>query len=305
MTPERQRPGAGLPLAHGVRVALRLAFAAAVLLAAGAPIGAQVAADQPAVPAQPATSALEPTGDTVLVRQVMPEVGWWEKVTGVTSGLISIVALLLLAVLIPVVWKLRGLAQALQTTVQKVQGDVAPIMRHATSVADDVNYISTAIRSDVQQVNQTVTAVNKQLLAAVKQAEERMDEFNALLEVAQEEAETAFISTAATLRGISTGAAAFAGGETGRRGRGPRRARMREHDRDLREGMAELRHAIDEDLQDAVEGVGPALDDSFDEEELTDGDNDGDGEADSGRSAPDAERRRPGPGPGPGAGGAV
>jgi hypothetical protein len=97
-----------------------------------------------------------------------------------------------------------------------------------------VNYISTSIRADVQQVNQTVTAVNRRLLEAVKKAEDRMDEFNALLEVAQEEAESAFISTASTLRGISSGAAALAGRKGSRRG--PRRARKRQRDSDLREG---------------------------------------------------------------------
>jgi hypothetical protein len=163
-------------------------------------------------------------------------------------------------------------------------------MRHASSIADDVNYITTSIRVDVQQVNQTVTAVNRRLLAAVDQAEDRVNDFNALLEVAQEEAEAAFISTASALRGISSGASALAGR------RGPRRARQ--SDRELRAKMAELRAAIDEDLHDAVEEVGPALEDSFAEEELTDGDNDGRSAADSGREAPRSGGQRPGPGSG-------
>lgn len=277
----------GLPFAHRVRVALRPVLLALLLLtASGGGRAQEVAA--PAVSEPAAVPMFVPGRDTVIMKQVEPESTWWDTVTSIAGGLMTISILVLTAALVPAALSLRKSHQTVQKTLEKVQGDLAPLLRHAAAIADDVNYISTSVRADVQQVNQTVTAVNRQLLAAAKKAEERMDEFNALLEVAQEEAESAFITTASTLRGISTGAAALAGGEPGRR-RGPRRARKHERDRDLREGMAELRDAIDEDLHEAVEAVGPGIDDSFDEEELADGDNDGRSPADGRREAPRAD----------------
>ena len=87
----------------------------------------------------------------------------------------------------------------------KVYGDINPLMRHASAIADNVDYITTSIRVDVQQVSQTIAAANQRLQQAVASAEDRINELNALLEVVQEEAESAFVSTASTVRGVRTG----------------------------------------------------------------------------------------------------
>jgi hypothetical protein len=78
-------------------------------------------------------------------------------------------------------------------------------MRHASAIADNADYISTAIRVDIQQVSQTVAAVNQRLQQAASAAEARINQLNALLEVVQEEAESAFVTTASTIRGVQTG----------------------------------------------------------------------------------------------------
>jgi hypothetical protein len=78
-------------------------------------------------------------------------------------------------------------------------------MRHASTIADNVNYISTSIRVDIQQVSQTIAAANQKLAQSVNVAEDRIRELNALLAVVQEEAEGAFVTTASTIRGVRTG----------------------------------------------------------------------------------------------------
>ena len=65
---------------------------------------------------------------------------------------------------------------------------------------------STAVRVDVQQFNQTVALANERLTAAVKTAEQRLHELDALMRIVQREAEDAFVSTASTLRGVRAGA---------------------------------------------------------------------------------------------------
>jgi hypothetical protein len=72
-----------------------------------------------------------------------------------------------------------------------------------------VNYITTSVRADVQQVNATVAAANQRLQQAVAMTEQRLNEFNALLEVVQQEAESMFVATASTVRGVRTGAASL------------------------------------------------------------------------------------------------
>ena len=44
----------------------------------------------------------------------------------------------------------------------RIYGDINPLMRHASTIADNVNYISTSVRVDVQKVSQTVALANQQ-----------------------------------------------------------------------------------------------------------------------------------------------
>ena len=94
---------------------------------------------------------------------------------------------------------------ALSRMLDKIYGDINPLMRHASAIADNVDYISTSLRVDIQKVSQTVAAVNQRLQQAASAAEDRINQLNALLEVVQEEAESAFVTTASTIRGVQTG----------------------------------------------------------------------------------------------------
>jgi len=147
--------------------------------------------------------------DTVLMRQVGQERGWFEKTTAVASGLMTIALLVLAVALVPAAWNFRKSYAKVSDLLDKVYGDINPLMRHASSIADNVNYITTSVRTDVQQVNATIAAANQRLQQAMALTEQRLGEFNALLEVVQEEAEGMFIATASTVRGVRTGAAAL------------------------------------------------------------------------------------------------
>lgn len=143
--------------------------------------------------------------DTIITKQVAAEPGWWDKVTSVASGVMTITIIVLSAALIPAAWNFRKSYKKVSDMLDKIYGDVNPLMRHASAIADNVDYISTAIRVDVQQVSQTVAAVNQRLQQAVAAAEDRINQLNALLEVVQEEAESVFVTTASTVRGVRTG----------------------------------------------------------------------------------------------------
>jgi uncharacterized protein YoxC len=147
--------------------------------------------------------------DTVVMRQVIPDRGWFETTTAVASGLMSVALLVLAVALVPAAWNFRKSYAKVSDLLDKVYGDVNPLMRHASAIADNVNYITTSVRTDVQQVNATIAAANQRLQQAVAITEQRLNEFNALLEVVQHEAETMFVATASTVRGVRTGAAAL------------------------------------------------------------------------------------------------
>jgi uncharacterized protein YoxC len=143
--------------------------------------------------------------DTIYTKQVVAEPGLWSKVTSIASGVMTITVIILTVALVPAAWNFRKSYKKISDMLDKVYGDVNPLMRHASAIADNVDYISTSIRVDVQQVSQTVAAVNQRLQQALAAAEDRMNQLNALLDVVQEEAESAFVTTASTIRGVKTG----------------------------------------------------------------------------------------------------
>ncbi len=149
--------------------------------------------------------------DTVVMKTVAPERGWFDSVTEIASGILTVTVLGLVIALVPLTWLLVRELRSARQLLHKAYADLDPLMRHATSIADNLNYITTSIRGDVEQVNATIASANRRLKQAVAVTEDRLNEFNALLHVVQEEAEGAFVSTAAAVRGVRTGAATFGG----------------------------------------------------------------------------------------------
>jgi uncharacterized protein YoxC len=143
--------------------------------------------------------------DTIITKQVVTDPGMFQKVTTYASGLASIALLILAVALVPAAWNFRKSYGKISDMMDRIYGDINPIMRHASTIADNVNYITTSVRVDVQKVSQTVASANQRLMASVELAEDRIKELNALLAVVQEEAESAFVSTASTIRGVRTG----------------------------------------------------------------------------------------------------
>jgi len=143
--------------------------------------------------------------DTIITKQAEVDPGLFSKLTTSARGLAPIALLVLAVALVPAAWNFRKSYAKISDMMDRIYGDINPIMRHASTIADNVNYITTAVRVDVQKLSQAVAAANQKLMSSVEMAEDRIKALNALLAVVQEEAESAFISTASTVRGVRTG----------------------------------------------------------------------------------------------------
>lgn len=149
--------------------------------------------------------------DTVVMKTVTAQRGWFETMTGIASGVMAVTLLALVIVFAPAAWSFWRTFRKVRELLDKAYADVMPVARHGRNIADNLDYITTSIRSDLQQINATIASANRRLQQAVEVTENRLNEFNALLHVVQEEAEQTFVSTAAVLRGVRTGAAEFGG----------------------------------------------------------------------------------------------
>lgn len=151
--------------------------------------------------------------DTIVTINAEPPGGMFERVASIASGLMSIAMLVLTVFLVPAAYNFRKSYKRINQLLDRVYADINPIVKHANTISDNVDYITTSIRVDVQQVNRTIAEANRRMMQALKLSEKRIHDFNALMEVVQREAEGAFVATASTLRGVRAGTAAFQQGE--------------------------------------------------------------------------------------------
>lgn len=145
--------------------------------------------------------------DTVVTQQV--DAGMIQQISSVLELLIELALLALIIIAIPVIWKIRRSARRFEAVVERIGGDVAPVLKYASAIAEDVRHITQAIRGDVDTVNATVALANERVQDAMATAEHRLNEFKALLDVVQDEAEELFVSTVSTVRGVRSGASTF------------------------------------------------------------------------------------------------
>ncbi len=126
----------------------------------------------------------------------------------VSTVVIAVVSVLLLLVALALVLQVKKFLTSLQQHVQ-------PVTDRARVAAENVEYISAVVREDVQTVRTSVSGLSDRLKKASDRMEERVEEFNALMDVVQDEAESVLLDTAAVVRGVRAGAQTMGGGVAG------------------------------------------------------------------------------------------
>jgi uncharacterized protein YoxC len=140
-----------------------------------------------------------------LLAQVVAEAGWLSKLSEVLHALMTLAILVLAIAVVPAAWNFRKSYQKISDLLDRVYADVNPLAHHASRIAENVDYVTTALRADVQRASATLSDADRRLQDAIRRAESRVRDFDALLAVVQDETEGAFVSTASTVRGMRTG----------------------------------------------------------------------------------------------------
>jgi len=117
----------------------------------------------------------------------------------VSTVVIAVMSMLLLVVALALAWQLKKLVGSLQSYIQ-------PVAERARVAAENVEYISAVVREDVQRVRASVSGLSDRLKKASDRMEQRVEEFNALMDVVQDETESVLLDTAAVVRGVRAGA---------------------------------------------------------------------------------------------------
>lgn len=148
---------------------------------------------------------------SLVLAQVRPEgpdslERWVAILSGIATIVIALALIAIFLAIIPLALNARRAQRRVGTLLDTLQEQARPVMLHAQSVADNVDFVSTAVRSDVERLKRTLDAAQDRLERASAAAEEQISRFSSLLEVVQDEAESLFIGTASTVRGVQAGA---------------------------------------------------------------------------------------------------
>ena len=141
-------------------------------------------------------------------------------VQAISTIALALVVFVVLVALVVLLLQFRKLSRSVTEVVKRLERDAGPVVAKAKSVADNVDFISAAVRTDVEKMNDSVARLNDRLIQASEHMEERIQDFNALVEVLQSEAEELALDTAAAVRGVRVGTKALAEGNGGDRGGG-------------------------------------------------------------------------------------
>lgn len=113
---------------------------------------------------------------------------------------LALIAGLFLA--LPTLRRLSRLLRRSDRFMERTEREIEPVIDHLRRSADDLDFITSAVRSDVEAVGDTVDQAARTTRTLLELAEARAVEINGFLEVVQEEAEDSFYSTASVLRAL-------------------------------------------------------------------------------------------------------
>ncbi len=134
----------------------------------------------------------------------------------ISTVVTAVILVLLLVVAFALILQVRKLLRSLQQHIQ-------PVADRARVAAENVEYVSAVVREDVQRVRASVSGLSDRLKEVSDRMEERVGEFNALMDVVQDGAESVLLDTAAVVRGVRAGAQSIGEGVAGAAQEGTRR----------------------------------------------------------------------------------
>ena len=165
--------------------------------------------------------------DTVVMIPAAAEQSLMQTLSAGGQFAVSVIVLILLGAIVFVLLALRKSVQELTRLLHSSYGDISAAAHSIRNVSEDVRGITQSVKTDVGAVSDTIRHVNRGVRRAIRRAEARLHRLDALVGVAQEEAEEFVMSSASTLRGVRLGAAALKRSFLSTRRRGLKRKKRR------------------------------------------------------------------------------
>ncbi|MDZ7779375.1 MAG: DUF948 domain-containing protein [Gemmatimonadota bacterium] len=138
-----------------------------------------------------------------IIQATLPEVVARRDALAIAADVGIVIAALAIVVLAVVIaMTLLEFRNVLRDVRASVQKNLEPVSTRAKSISDNVEFITEAVRTDVTTLHSSIRSLTDRLQQASDHMEDRIEEFNLLMETVQTETEEIFLDTAATVHGI-------------------------------------------------------------------------------------------------------
>lgn len=154
-------------------------------------------------------SQLAGRADTVIVRQVPPDLGWFTQFVELVRAMNAIAPWVIVALAVWMVLKLRDRADKAQASLDDVRADLKRLVESSANAAERVAEVAEAVQETVAEVKDTVDVANRRARRAVIRLADQVDELTAAMAIAQDTLQKPLVTTAAVLKGVRAGLAAF------------------------------------------------------------------------------------------------
>ncbi len=149
----------------------------------------------------------------------LDRIAWSQIVMAVAMIVVTLTIVGVGTAALLLVRSLRKLISTVEAQAKAFAPKAEPLLSAAGKVASDATGMSGAVKERVEEVLQTVEELNGRLRTLAAEAETRVRDFGAVLDVVQAETRELLLDAAATARGVHTTAEALQAG----RAKGPAR----------------------------------------------------------------------------------
>ncbi len=137
--------------------------------------------------------------------------GWIGPTVAIALVVIALAFVAIAATALMVAREARDASGSLARELAELRADIAPALQALRKFGETGEHVAEAARVEIQKILSTSRTIRHEIERGVRRTQRRLADFDALLEVMQEEVEETALSVATTLRTVRTGRGVLGG----------------------------------------------------------------------------------------------
>ena len=151
---------------------------------------------------------LQAAADTAAPR-ILIEHSWLDTLANVAQSLVSVLLTVMLLAGVFLLYALKKSVDELGRLIKSAHEPLGTVLKEAREITAEVRTLTRKLTGPVTLAGETIEDVSDGVRAVMSRAESRLGRLDALVQIAQDEAEGLVVGAASLLRGVRTGGSAL------------------------------------------------------------------------------------------------